>query len=177
MPIAKKIQSPLRGQYQQRLEKGDPCHDVLVALRRIIRAVDLQSKRVSKESGLTTPQVLILQSIQELGEVTTGRISNQVNLSQATVTTILDRLELRGLIERYRSTVDRRIVHARLTKDGKISLRKAPVLLHERFIDTFLNQKEKDQKRILDTLDEVAEMLGGGDLDAAPILHVEPPAT
>jgi len=162
--------------YLQRLEEGDPCYDVLVALRRIIRAVDLQSKRVSKESGLTPPQVLILQSIQGLGEVTSGRISQEVNLSQATVTTILDRLEQRQLIERYRSTIDRRIVHARLTADGKQALKKAPMLLHEKFIEAFLSNDEKNQKRILDSLKEVARMLGGGELDAAPILDIQPPS-
>jgi len=177
MPRAIKRQTAAHAPYQQRLEKGDPCYDVLVALRRIIRSIDMQSKRVSKESGLTTPQVLILQSIQELGEVTTGRISDQVNLSQATVTTILDRLEQHGLIERYRSTIDRRIVHARLTAAGKKALRKSPTLLHERFINTFLDRDEKGQKRILETLIEVAEMLGGGDLDAAPILHIHPTTT
>jgi len=171
----KKPHSITRDRYRQRLEAGDPCYDVLVALRRIIRAVDLQSKRISKESGLTTPQVLILQSIMELGEVTTGRISEQVNLSQATVTTILDRLEHRELIERYRSTKDRRIVHSRLTPRGRQTLQKAPTLLHERFIESFLQQDAKNQKRILTTLGEVAEMLGGGKLDAAPILDVQPP--
>ncbi len=163
------------GPYLQRLEEGDPCYDVLVALRRIIRAVDLQSKRVSKESGLTPPQVLILQSIQGLGEVTSGRISEEVSLSQATVTTILDRLEHRQLIERYRSTKDRRIVHARLTLGGKQALKKAPTLLHEQFIEAFLSYDEENQKRILDSLKEVARMLGGGELDVAPIFDVQPP--
>lgn len=177
MPDALKKPGPSKAPSRQRLEKGDPCHDVLVALRRIIRAIDLQSKRVAKVSGLTTPQVLILQSIQELGEVTTGRISDQVNLSQATVTTILDRLEQRGLIERYRSQVDRRIVHTRLTVAGKGALQKAPTLLHAHFIDSFLDQSQNDQERILGTLNEVADMLGGSDLDAAPILLVEPATT
>ncbi len=164
-----------KGEYHQRLETGDPCYDVLVALRRIIRAVDLQSKRVSRESGLTTPQVLILQSIQALGEVTSRRISDQVNLSQATVTTILDRLEHRGFIERYRSQKDRRIVHSRLTESGLSSLQKAPTLLHEKFIESFLRQDELSQQKMLNTLVDVAEMLGGGELDAAPILDVQPP--
>ncbi len=156
-------------------QAGEASHDVLVALRRIIRAVDLQSKRVSKESGLTTPQVLILRAISELGEVTSGRISNEVNLSQATVTTILDRLEQRDLIDRYRSDKDRRIVHARLTKGGRIALKNAPALLHERFIAMFSAFDAAEQQRTIDTLERIAEMLGGGDLDAAPLLDVHPP--
>lgn len=151
--------------------------DVLVALRRIIRAVDLQSKRIAKSSGLTTPQVMVLRSIRELGEVTTGRLSEAVSLSQATVTTILDRLEQRGLIERYRSNRDRRIVHARLTDAGRKALRKAPPLLHEKFVDVFAGLPAKRQGDIVATLEEVAAMLGGGDLDAAPLLDVDAPST
>ena len=152
-------------------------NDVLVALRRIIRAIDLQSKRVAKESGLTTPQVLILQSIRDLGEVTTGRISEQVNLSQATVTTIMDRLEQRGLVERYRSVKDRRVVHTKLTTAGRQALRRAPPLLHERFVAAFSALDRADRIRVIRTLDEVAAMLGASQLDAAPLLDLGAPST
>ncbi|MDX1485193.1 MAG: MarR family transcriptional regulator [Alphaproteobacteria bacterium] len=153
-------------------DRGD---EVLVALRRIIRATDLHSKHLFKAAGLTTPQVIVLRSIHDLGEVTTGQISEQVSLSQATVTSILDRLEQRGWIERYRSSVDRRVVHARLTGKGRSALRKAPPLLHERFIDAFEKLSEVRQNRIVATLNEVAEMMGARDLDAAPLLDIAPP--
>jgi len=152
-----------------------PEHDVLVALRRIIHAVDLQSKRVSKASGSTPPQILILRAINDLGEVTSGRISEEVSLSQGTVTTILDRLEHRRLIERYRSEKDRRVAHARLTKAGRQALKKAPALLHERFITKFSALDAVEQQRTIKTLETVAEMLGGGNLGAAPILDIHPP--
>jgi DNA-binding MarR family transcriptional regulator len=159
----------------QLMAEGDACYDVLVALRRIIRAIDIQSKWVSKVSGLTPPQVLIMQSISGLGEVSTGRISKQVNLSQATVTTIMDRLEQRGLIERYRSVKDRRIVHARVTDKGRDAMQKAPPLLHERFVSTFLELDQANQTRIINTLEEVGELLGAADIDAAPLLDVLSP--
>ena len=38
-------------------------HDeVLIALRQIIRATDLYSRKLSKVAGLTAPQLLILQA-------------------------------------------------------------------------------------------------------------------
>ena len=155
--------------------RNDPYHDVLVALRRIIRSVDLQSKKTAKQSGLTPPQILILRAINDLGEVTSGRVSEQVNLSQPTVTTILDRLELRNLIERYRSEKDRRVVHAKLTDAGTQALQAAPPLLNEKFIEAFSHLGEAEQSAIIDTLENVAEMLGGKQLDAAPLLDVNPP--
>jgi DNA-binding MarR family transcriptional regulator len=148
----------------------DSTQAVLSALRRIIRATDLHSKQLARDTGLTTPQVVVLQAVRDLGEVTTGQLSRRVSLSQATVTTILDRLESRGLVERYRSNADRRIVHSRLTRQGRAILRKAPPLLHERFTAGFQQLSPARQSRILTTLDEVAAMMGVAELDAAPLL-------
>ncbi len=151
-------------------DAGDATQAVLSALRRIIRATDLHSKQLARDTGLTTPQVVVLQAVRDFSEVTTGQLSRRVSLSQATVTTILDRLESRGLVERYRSTADRRIVHSRLTRQGRAILRKAPPLLHERFTAAFQNLSPARQNRILATLDEVAAMMGAAELDAAPLL-------
>lgn len=153
----------------------DRSHEVLVVLRRIIRATDLHSKYIFKKSGLTIPQIIVLQSIRDLGEVTTGQVSDRVNLSQGTVTSILDRLEGRGLVERYRSSADRRVVHARLTRRGETVLREAPPLLHERFVEAFANLSHARQERIIGTLKEVAEMMGAEHLDAAPLLDIVSP--
>ncbi len=170
------------GQRNRRRRKGRSAQtqeyfqEVLLALRRIIRATDLHSRHLSKQYGLTTPQVYVLQAIDDLGEVTTGQLSGRVNLSQATVTTILDRLESRGLVERYRSLADRRIVHARLTTQGQKVLKNAPPLLQERFMAAFESLDIAAQDRTVKTLKEVADMMGAGDLDAAPLLAVGPPA-
>ena len=153
----------------------DASRAVLTALRRIIRATDLHSKQLAREVGLTTPQVVVLQAVRDLGEVTSGQLSRRVSLSQGTVTTILDRLETRGLVERYRSAADRRIVHSRLTRRGRAVLRRAPPLLHERFTEAFRRLSPVRQSRILTTLDEVAEMMGAAELDAAPLLDTGSP--
>ncbi|MGD9390603.1 MAG: MarR family transcriptional regulator, partial [Thioalkalispiraceae bacterium] len=70
---------------------------VLISLRQIIRAIDLNSKRLERESGLTGPQLLVMQLIGSAGEITAGVLAREVSLSQATVTSILDRLERKGL--------------------------------------------------------------------------------
>ena len=62
--------------------------EVLVALRRIIRATDLHSKYLAKTTGLTAPQILLLQTLRNKGEDTVGGLAKEMSLSQATVTTI-----------------------------------------------------------------------------------------
>lgn len=147
---------------------------VLVALRRVIRATDLHSKRLSKHAGLTGPQLLIMRTIRDLGEVTIGTIADKVSLSQATVTTILDRLEHRQLVYRVRSTRDKRKVHAHLTEDGADILARAPQPLQEDFIKKFQSLHEWEQTMIIASLQRVANMMDADDIDASPVLDVGP---
>lgn len=146
--------------------------EVLISLRRIIRATDMQSKRMMKICGLTIPQVMVLRAIDILGDVTVKKISDDVSLSQATVTTILNRLEDRQLVERVRSVKDRRIVNARLTDAGKTILASAPPLLHEEFISRFENLDNQEKIKILSSLQQVASMMDAESIDAAPILDI-----
>ena len=66
---------------------------MLIALRQIIRAIDMHSKRLIKEAGLTSPQLLLLKGIDELGQISMRQLADHTNMSQATATTIMDRLE------------------------------------------------------------------------------------
>ncbi|RRJ82938.1 MarR family winged helix-turn-helix transcriptional regulator [Aestuariirhabdus litorea] len=150
--------------------------EVLISLRRIIRATDLQSKRMSKECGLTIPQVMVLRAIHTLGDVTVKRISDDVFLSQATVTTILNRLEDRKLVARIRAQSDKRIVNARLTEAGAELLHKAPPLLHEKFIERFEGLDTWEKTQILSSLQRVATMMDAESIDAAPLLDIAPQA-
>lgn len=147
---------------------------VLVALRRVIRATDLHSKRLSKTAGLTAPQLLIMQTVRDLGEVAIGTIADKVSLSQATVTTILDRLEHRKLVYRVRSQSDKRKVHAHLTDDGRELLADAPQPLQEEFIRKFQNLHDWEQTMIISSLQRIAQMMDADRIDASPVLDVGP---
>ncbi|MFC3152611.1 MarR family winged helix-turn-helix transcriptional regulator [Litoribrevibacter euphylliae] len=146
--------------------------EVLVALRRVIRATDLHSKYLSKTTGLTAPQILLLQSIRDKGQVTIGELAAEVSLSQATVTTILDRLEKRELIYRERSSTDKRKVHAFLTDAGSEMLKDAPTPLQDHFAKQFNDLQEWEQTMIIASLQRVAHMMDAQHIDASPVLDV-----
>ena len=150
----------------------DKIDDVLVALRRVIRATDLHSKHLAKTTGLTAPQILLLQTIRDKGQVTIGEIANEISLSQATVTTILDRLEKRELVYRERSTQDKRKVHAYLTEEGTRVLQAAPRPLQEQFTREFGDLQEWEQTMIISSLQRIAQMMDAQHIDASPVLDV-----
>ena len=143
---------------------------VLVSLRQIIRAIDLHSKKLERVSGLTGPQLLVMQLIGTHGEVTSGVIAREVSLSQATVTSIIDRLERKGMLTRERSTHDKRKVLVSLTEAGRLALEKAPTLLQESFIHAFNKLENWEQSLILSSLQRVSDMMNATELDAAPLL-------
>lgn len=144
--------------------------EVLVALRRIIRAIDLQSKRLIQVSGLSGPQLLLMKAIGEGGRISAGQLARTVNLSQGTVTTILDRLEKKELIQRERSPEDKRRIFVSLSSEGEAALAKAPALLQEHFIKRFRALESWEQHLIISSLLRVATMMDAQDLDAAPLL-------
>jgi DNA-binding MarR family transcriptional regulator len=146
-------------------------HDkVLVALRQIIRAIDLHSKKIERDSGLTGPQLLVMQTISQGMQITAGHVANEISLSQATVTSIIDRLEKKAYLRRERSNKDKRKVFLHLTDAGIQVLEQAPTLMQESFISSFDHLDEWEQNLILSSLQRVAVMMKAGTLEAAPLL-------
>ena len=117
-----------------------------MALRRVIRAVDLRSKQLSKHVGLTGPQLLVMQNIEERPGIMVREIAENINLSPATITNILDRLESRDLATRIRSTQDKRKVGVFLTERGKEAVVDAPRPLQEHFVERFSQLKRMGTK-------------------------------
>jgi DNA-binding MarR family transcriptional regulator len=143
---------------------------VMIALRKIIQAIDMNSRKLVKRVGLTGPQLVILQEISSLGEVTAGEIARAVSLSQATVTGILERMEKRGLLARQRSDSDKRRIMVRITDSGKRILEEAPPLMQEAFIERFENLQDWEQTMILSALQRLVTLMDARAIQAAPFL-------
>lgn len=150
----------------------DYIEEVLISLRRIIRATDLHSKYLAKTTGLTAPQLLLLQAIKAHDKVTIGELANIVSLSQATVTTILDRLESRNYVYRKRSEQDKRKVHAHLTDEALDVLKNAPIPLQEHFTKQFSSLQDWEKTMIISSLQRIEQMMDAQHIDASPVLDV-----
>lgn len=146
--------------------------EVLVSIRQIIRAIDLHSKKLSKVAGLTGPQLILMRSIEQLGEVTIRELSNHTNMSQATATTILDRLERNGYVRRVRSVSDKRKVHAYLTDTGQDLLNKAPQPLQDNFVSQFQQLEDWEQSLLLSSIQRLSNMMKADNIDVAPMLEI-----
>ena len=151
----------------------DKHEQLLVSLRRIIRAIDIHSCQLQKKSGLTGPQLIVMKQISQLDGPLAKQIAQKINLSAATVTSIIDRLEKRELVIRQRSAVDKRKVHLFLSEAGKQLLQTSPQPLQEHFIQRYQLLDEQNQDILLDSVEQIASMMDAEELDASPILLID----
>ncbi|MAD52721.1 MULTISPECIES: MarR family winged helix-turn-helix transcriptional regulator [unclassified Idiomarina] len=146
--------------------------ELLLALRKVIRAIDLHSKQLNKYSGLTAPQLLILREIVARDGITASEVAQNITLSPATVSNVIERMEHRGLIYRRRSNTDKRRVLMYITEQGQSLLAQAPQPLQEDFIEKFQGLDEWEQSLLLSSMQRIATMMDAERLDAAPVLEV-----
>ncbi len=144
----------------------------LVALRRILRVTELNARKLADRSDLTASQLLVMQHVRQSGKALPSAIALAVDLKQATVTVLLNKLEQAGLVTRQRDTEDRRRVWVELTDAGRGALDRSPDLLQNRFEKGFNNLERWEQAMMVSALERVASLLDAEDIEAAPVLDV-----
>ena len=142
----------------------------LIALRRILRATELYGRALAQAAGLTAVQFRVLQVVAETGVCTSTEISRRMGVSQATVTSLVDKLVRQSVVTRAKSETDRRQTLIRLTERGAATIQTAPDALQQRYVRRFEALADWEQAQLISSLERVAAMLDAEDLDAAPVL-------
>ena len=149
----------------------DPrTESALRAIRRLLRAAEMSEKRLAAATGLTPSQLVVLQDVARHGETTAGSIATAVQFSQATVTSLVDRLVDRGFVVRSRGEKDRRQVWVSITELGKSMLSSAPDMMQDRFQDRFGALPDWEQAMIVAMLERLTGLLNADSIDAAPLI-------
>lgn len=143
---------------------------VLRALRRIIQAVDIHSRKLASQHQITAPQLVTLICVVDNGPLNNSDIARKVHLSNSTMVGILDRLEAKNLIRRDRSKEDRRLVYVTATDAGRALVQAAPSPLQDVFSAALHALPDSEQTSIAVTLERIVELMEAKDIDAAPLL-------
>jgi len=85
-------------------------------------AVNRLYKPMLDEMGITYPQYLVLNALNEADGQSVGGIAEVLSLESSTITPLVKRLELAGLVTRQRSHEDERLVQVFLTPAGREKL-------------------------------------------------------
>lgn len=144
----------------------------LIALRRILRATELYGRTLARTVGLTPVQVRVMQIVLTDDGITPKAISKQMGVSQATISTLLDRLAAKAMIERRRSEIDRRQTNIVLTDKGRKAVKGAPDPLQQKYVEEFEALADWEQAMIVAALERVVGMLNASAMDASPLLDM-----
>lgn len=145
----------------EEVEKGDDVTRIIRSIRKVIQGFSVYSKRQFRRSGLTMPQLMTLRAIAKADakEVTAAYLSPRVQLSAATITGVLDRLERAGLVTRKRTSSDRRKVCLAVTAKGRKELDRLAVSFQDRFAAKLADLKEADRNAMLRSLETLTSLI------------------
>ena len=132
---------------------------ILKSIRRIIRSVEVYSKKLSSRHKITGPQLVCLLTIAEQEPITASRVARAVHLSPSTVVGVLDRLEEKDLIRRQRDQQDRRKVYLYLTEHGREVALSAPSPLQDQLAHALDQLSELEQSTIALALDRMVGLM------------------
>ncbi len=117
------------------------------ALYAATNAVTRSYRPLLGELGLTYTQYLVLMVLWEHGEMPVNQLAEHLQLPAHALSPLVRRLEKAGLVDRWRSTTDRRVVTVALT-DAGTDLHDAAAEAQERVVcHTGLDTDELDELR------------------------------
>ncbi len=144
---------------------------ILQSLRRIIKSIDIHSRKLATEHKITGPQLGCLLAVKENGPLTSSKLARQVYLSPSTIVGIIDRLEEKGLVQRCRDSKDRRLIHIHITDAGEELVAAAPSLLQDTLSNALVELPESEQISIAMALEKLVDLLEARHIGAAPVLE------
>ncbi len=149
--------------------------DILIKIRKIVRSIDIESKKIQKEHGVSIPQVLCLNYLHSSPnyQATQGDIRRFLNLNPSTVSGIIDRLEKKGYLARLPKLGDKRVVNIILTSAGDKLLDTIPSLLHVQLSEKLQSLSNEEFQKVEDGLNALVRILEIEKIEASPMITME----
>lgn len=149
--------------------------DILVQMRKIIRSINLESKRIEKELGISIPQLLVLQILNECPDYKANSkfIKEKINLNASTVSGIIYRLELKGLIARLPNLQDKRVQFITLTAKAAEMLKNSPPSLQQKISENLSELSKAQQIELLKNIDLLVEIMDAKNLEPSDLIQIK----
>ncbi len=149
------------------MEESSRIEEMLTAIKRIVSLIKQNFERDFKKMHVTQSQILVMRVLNQYGDMKMSDISRELDLSNSTVSGIIDRLVEKKIVKRKRSEEDRRIVMISLAEEYckpvkkqlnafALKMRRALSTATEEDLDSIMQGLEK-LERILEESQESEE--------------------
>ena len=100
---------------------------ILIALHRVVNAVDSKTAKLVKAYGLSLGQFAVLEALYHKGEMTVGQVQEKILSSTGTIPVIIKNLEKRQFISHKEDENDKRnsdlaLLRKNITEEEKLEL-------------------------------------------------------
>ncbi|HEU0200901.1 MAG TPA: MarR family winged helix-turn-helix transcriptional regulator [Burkholderiaceae bacterium] len=126
-----------------------------VAMRQVF------TQRIGDPLELRPVEFTVLQLLLANDDVTQSQLARTLAMSAPNVTTLLDRLGARDLVERERSENDRRAQHVRLTSAGRALARKTQQLSQTMEDEALAHLSHAERAMLVELLEKVIPQRDG----------------
>jgi DNA-binding MarR family transcriptional regulator len=123
----------------------------------------LRGRNHSRPGELTYAQLRSVVMLGRESEMTAGQLAKSADLNPATVTAMLDHLEAANIVQRHRSTEDRRVCNVSLTPEGRELLERKLAnwqSLWEEKLAEFSDREVDLAARVIEQITGIFEVLG-----------------
>ena len=145
--------------------KKEPAKDIIFLIRKLIQGNELYTKQLNRKYQITAAQLNCLLALYENGPLPPSQIAKLMMVKSSTVTGVIDRLELKGLVTRLRNSPDRRIITIELTESGRGHAENAPPPIQQKIIDGMKRLSDLEKDQIVLALTKLTNMLDVQDLE------------
>jgi DNA-binding MarR family transcriptional regulator len=139
-----------------------------------MRRVEMSSRLLEADYGVTAPQLICLIEIAGAGSITQIELSRRVHLSASTLVGVLDRLEAKKLIHRERDEVDRRRINIHPTTSGKHLIHEAPPPLQDTLLKGLGELSKRELATMATALEHLVDLLEAREVAGEPMLAPGP---
>jgi DNA-binding MarR family transcriptional regulator len=112
-----------------RPDSYNPDESAAYLMKRILACMAADVDAALEPQGLTHAQWIPLYKLQQKAASTVAELARECNLDAGAMTRLLDRMEAKGLVNRIRSSQDRRVVNLELTEEGRATANQIPMVL------------------------------------------------
>ena len=143
--------------------------DLVWSIRRLVRAVYLDSQKISKRYGLTGPQSAVVRNLYNNGSMSSADLSRNLFVTPSNITGIIDRLEKKLLVERIKKEGDRRVALINLTDTGKELSKTLPDPIMKKFIAELADLEPEHVRLLAMAMNQILNLIDAEEDKGEPL--------
>jgi DNA-binding MarR family transcriptional regulator len=143
--------------------------DLVWSIRRLVRAVYLDSQKISKRCGLTGPQSAVIRNLYNNGPMSSADLSRNLFVTPSNITGIIDRLEKKQLVERIKKEGDRRVALITLTVGGNELSKTLPDPIMKKFIAELADLEPEHVQLLAMAMNQILNLIDADEVEGEPL--------